>query len=156
MAKYIFVTGGVVSSLGKEEFLKALRDVISSKAKTVGDDSNGAFWADYSSSLVTRHLFCDVTLPEGESEGGNTIYNVKIEAGKKPGYILDILFAFLALAAVWSFFKIMVPDPQTFPYVVLLASCCALGFLLSLFGKAFGVKESKELGDEIRSALDGK
>ena len=145
----------VVSSLGEEDFMKKVREILSSKASAVGDDAGGAFWADYSTSLVTRHLKCDVTLPEGSGEE-QTKYNVKISAGKKPSYILDVILCFLALAVVWGFSKALVPEPPTYSYVVILCACCALGLIIAMFGKAFGVKEGKEVGDAIRSQVGGK
>ena len=146
----------VSSSLKQEDFLKKVREILSAQSSIVGDDAGGAFWADYSTALATRHLKCDVTLPDGEAEDGPTSYAVTISAGKKPSYTLDIVMCFLVLAIVWGFSKALVPDPAIFPLVVIFASCGILGFLLSLFGKAFGVKESKRVEDEIRSSLDGK
>lgn len=150
------LTFTVVSSMGKEDFLKSVHDVLISEAKEVGDDADGAFWMDYSNTLATRHLLCDVTLPDGESENGQTAYNITFSAGKRFSYLLDVVIGFLALAIVWGFSKVMVPEPQTFPYVVIFASCGVLGLLLSSFGKAFGVKESQKAADAIRSSLDGK
>jgi len=146
----------VTSSLKQEDFLKAVREILSAQSRIIGDDAGGSFWADYSTSIATRHLKCDVTLPDGEAEEGPTSYSITISAGKKPSYTLDVVMGFLALAIVWGFSKAMVPDPATFHLVVIFASCAILGFLLSLFGKAFGVKESKRVEDEIRSSLDGK
>lgn len=133
-----------------EEIHKKIYDCIrQAGAKALGDGSDGQIWADFSTSLTTRHMVCDI-VRDPDKEG---TYYVKLRTGRRPSYLGDLILAVLGIGAFYGLSKSVVPSPPA-AYVALMLTCFTLaGYFISVFGKAFGDKECQSVRSAVETAF---
>lgn len=162
----------IVSSKEYDALLSNVWDVLASISKNVGEGTGGEFWVDFSGTLKTKYIVCNVSpVEENESvsraslPGGSVSpsispdnapaplhdaqfpkkYVISLRCGKKSGRLGDAFMMVFALGVFWFFSKVVVPNALLSNYVA-LGTCLAL--LVATFihiQLPFGSKESAAL-----------
>lgn len=114
-----------------ESFAADVWHILNEDSRQVGDAGNAEYWADYSTSLFTRHLVCKVSQVQGSEEGGQNLYEIRFSAGQGLGRIGDVLMMLLLLLFFYMLSKSF--SAQLLWYYPVLCAVCAVIALTVLY-----------------------
>lgn len=139
------------SNKDMDGFCQDMWGVFKASSKGVGEAGGGQFWLDYSSTLCTRYLICDITdvTPEDQPGEEKRNYRIRICSAKKLGYVADVVVALLAIAFMWCLSKVVVPEPESLYVILMVVVAAAAGLICAYFSRPFGMREALALKSKI-------
>lgn len=141
----------VTSDKSEEDFLNEIWTICSKRSSETAALGGGEFWMDYSSTMKTKYISCQVSeIPQNEGQE-NHLYNIVIKGGAKASRSGDFVMVFLALSAFWCLSKMLVPDTPILYYIGLIAAVALIIGLAIFSGKAFGREEAGNIMYEIQN-----
>jgi len=131
-------------------------DAMEEDATHVGEAGRGEFWGDYSTTLTTRYVVCNVESagPSPGEESQDSMegpYTVRFRSGRKPSYLGDAILMISLIGAFWCLSKIIVPSPPI-GYILGMAAFAILAIaIIAICGKAFGEEQCAQIRERLEN-----